>query len=120
MTDLHHSLQKAYTEICQNLHKAHQCNKVRYGAKCVIIPYHVGDQVWLYVPSVKSKIMADNMASKVQSKRSTCPLPWGVICSSSCLVYSHNDDTSLLVKLHSTLVTVKYSWYSISANNFIK
>lgn len=54
VTDLHRSLQKAYTDIRQNLHAAHLRNKARYDANSVTVPYHVGDQVWLYVPSVKS------------------------------------------------------------------
>ena len=54
VSDTHHSLQKAYTNVCQGLHDAHQRNKSRYDMNSVNVPYQVGDQVWLYVPSVKS------------------------------------------------------------------
>ena len=54
VTDLNRSLQTAYTNIRQNLHAAHLRNKARYDAKSVSVPYHIGDQVWLYVPSTKS------------------------------------------------------------------
>ena len=54
VTDTHRSLQKAYTNVRQALHDAHQRNKSRYDSNSVNVPYQVGDQVWLYVPSVKS------------------------------------------------------------------
>ena len=54
VTDTHRALQKAYTNVRQCLQEAHQRNKSRYDANSVIVPYQVGDQVWLYVPSVKS------------------------------------------------------------------
>ena len=54
VTDLNRSLQTAYADIRQNLHAAHQRNKARHDAKSVSVPYHTGDQVWLYVPSIKS------------------------------------------------------------------
>lgn len=54
MTDLNRSLQTAYLDICQNLWAGHLRNKVRYDAKSVSGPYHIGNQVWLYMPSVKS------------------------------------------------------------------
>ena len=54
VNDLHRSLQKAYADVRQNLCTAHKRNKSRYDANSVVVPYHVGDQVWLYVPSVKS------------------------------------------------------------------
>ena len=54
VSDLHRSLQTAYTDIRQNLRVAHKRNKARHDVKSVSVPYHVGDQVWLYVPSVKS------------------------------------------------------------------
>ena len=54
VTDLHRSLQTTYTDICHNLHADHQRNKARYDAKSLNTSYHVGDQIWLFVPSVKS------------------------------------------------------------------
>ena len=48
MSNLHCFLQTAYTDICQNLYVANEQNKARHDVKSVSVPYHDGDQVWLY------------------------------------------------------------------------
>ena len=52
VSDTHHSLQKAYTNVRQALHDTHQRNKSRYDSNSVNVPYQVGDQVWLYVCTI--------------------------------------------------------------------
>ena len=51
---LHHSLNKAYSTIRQNITAAYQRNETRYDQTTTNIHFTVGDQVWLYVPAVKT------------------------------------------------------------------
>ena len=59
---LHHSLNNAYSTIKQNRHAAHQHNKARYDGSATQTHFAVGDQVWLYVPTVKTD-RTKNLAS---------------------------------------------------------
>ena len=54
VSNLHKSLNAAYTTVWSHTRSAHERNKQRYDAAKPYLPYTVGDQVWLHFPAVKT------------------------------------------------------------------
>ena len=52
--DLHDSLRTVYSQVREGIKKSHQRNKTRYDQHTVNMHFSIGDQVWLYVPAVKT------------------------------------------------------------------
>ena len=50
--DLHDSLRTVYSQVREGIKKSHQRNKARYDQHTANIHFNIGDQVWLYVPTV--------------------------------------------------------------------
>lgn len=54
VSDLNRSLAQVYSTVRQSIDVAHQRNKTRYDQHSVYTHFTIGDQVWLYVPAVKT------------------------------------------------------------------
>ena len=52
--DLHSSLRNVYSQVCEAVKESHQRNKTRYDQHTANTHLSIGDQVWLYVPAVKT------------------------------------------------------------------
>ena len=52
--DLHSSLKGVYCQVRKGIQESHQRNKTRYDQHISYTHFSIGDQVWLYVPAVKT------------------------------------------------------------------
>ena len=52
--DLHSSLRTVYSQVREAVKESHHCNKTRYDQHTANTHLSIGDQVWLYVPAVKT------------------------------------------------------------------
>ena len=52
--DLHSTLKTVYSQVREGIKAAHHRNKARYDQHTANTHFSIGDQVWLYVPAVKT------------------------------------------------------------------
>ena len=54
MKDLHNSFRTVYSQVCEGIKTSHHHNKSRYDQHTANLHFSIGDQVWLYVPAIKT------------------------------------------------------------------